>query len=188
MKATRSTRPTISADTKAAIKFLVATHSTAISIMERDGGCTIRVGTKIDTDAISVFWLPEPNAIAISRQARRDAGERPDAAKMIAALQRAAADWSTTLTPHDVAVQRAASSVKRLDAAIEGLRTSGQLSIFNDHYKAARKAAAAQGDGFMPYEVALARLRMALVPYLIGGRSLKDFTGLFAEVFGPQFT
>ena len=46
------------------------------------------------------------------------------------------------LTPHDLAIQRAADAIQRLDAMIEALRASGQLSIFDQHYRASREAAA----------------------------------------------
>ncbi|KQT12890.1 MULTISPECIES: hypothetical protein [unclassified Bradyrhizobium] len=180
---------TTSSETKAAIKYLVATGATAISILARDGACEIRVGTKIDPHAISVVWLREPNAIAVSRQARREAGERPDAATIMSALRRAAAHWNEMLTPHDLAIERTTDAIRRLDAAMEGLRASGQLSIFNQHYRAARDAAASKDTGFMPYEVALSRLRMALVPHLSGGKGFGDVTELFTDIFGPpEFT
>lgn len=44
------------------------------------GICSFRVGTKIDPRAVSVNWVREGNAIAVSRQARKEAGERPGAA------------------------------------------------------------------------------------------------------------
>ncbi len=180
---------TTSSDTKAAIKYLVATGATAISILERGGACEIRVGTKINPHAISVSWLQEPNAIAVSRQARREAGERPDAATIMSALRRAAAHWNEMLTPHDVAIRGASDAIMRLDAAMEGLRASGQLSIFDQHYRAVRDAAVSKDTGFMPYEVALSRLRMALVPYLTCGKSFGDVTELFTDIFGPpEFT
>jgi hypothetical protein len=173
-------------ETKAAIKFLIATGSTAISILERHGACQIRVGYKIDPDARSIHWLREPNAIALSRKARKDAGERPDVATMINALCEAAAYWNETLTPHDLAIQRATDAITRLDAMMEALRASGQLNIFNQNYHANREAAASVGIGFMPYEVALSRLRMALAPYVTEGKSLEDITELFPEIFGPR--
>ncbi|MCP1912687.1 hypothetical protein J2R96_005167 [Bradyrhizobium elkanii] len=176
---------TASGETKAAIKYLIATGSTAISILEHDGACQIRVGHKIDPDAYSVHWLREPNAIAVSRKARKEAGERPDVATMINALREAAVYWGETLTPHDLALQRATDSIKRLDAIIEALRSGGQLNIFNENYCASREAAASAGIGFMPYEVALSRLRMALVPYVTEGKRLEDITELFPKIFGP---
>lgn len=183
------TKTTAPRETKAAIKYLIATGSTAISILERDDACQIRVGHRIDPDALSIHWLREPNAIALSRKARKDAGERPDVATMINALCEAAAYWNETLTPHELAIQRAADAIKRLDAMMEALRASGQLNIFNQNYRASREAAASVGIGFIPYEVALSRLRIALVPYVTEGKSLEDITELFPEIFGPpEFT
>src|SRR5688500_9456257 len=89
-----------SPERKAEIEHLIATGATAISVLERDGACQIRAGHKIDPRALSVHWLREPNAIAVSRQARRDAGERPDIATITNALHQAAAHWNETLTPH----------------------------------------------------------------------------------------
>jgi hypothetical protein len=184
-----SAKTVASRETRAAIKYLTTTGSTAISILERDGACQSRVGHKIDPDAHSVHWLREPNAIAVSRKARKDAGSRPDVATMINALCEAAAYWNETLTPHDLALQRAADAIKRLDAMMEALRASGQLNIFNQNYHANREAAASVGIGFMPYEVAMSRLRMALVPYVTEGKRLEDVTELFPEIFGPpEFT
>ena len=154
-----STETTASGETKAAIKYLISTGFTAISILECDGAYQIRVGHKIDPNAYSVHWLREPNAIAVSRKARKETRERPDVDTMINALREAAAYWDETLTPHDLALQRAADSIKRFDAMIEALRSSGQLNIFNENYCASRKAAASAGIGFMPYEAALSRLR-----------------------------
>jgi hypothetical protein len=111
-----------SRETKAAIKYLTATGSTAISIFERDGACQIRVGHKIDPDAHSVHWLRAPNAIAVSRKARKEAGLYADVGTMINALCEAAAYWNETLTAHDLALQRAADAIKRLDSMMEALR------------------------------------------------------------------
>jgi len=183
------TETTASGQTKAAIKYLISTGFTAISILESDGAYQIRVGHKINPNACSVHWLREPNAIAVSRKARKETRERPDVDTMINALREAAAYWDETLTPHDLALQRAADSIKRLDAMIEALSSSGQLNIFNENYCASREAAASAGIGFMPYEVALSRLRMALVPYVTEGKRLEDITELFPKIFGPpEFT
>jgi hypothetical protein len=168
-----SAKTAASRETRAAIKYLTATGSAAISILERDGACQIRVGHKIDPDAHSVHWLRKPNAIAVCRKARKEAGSRPDVATMINALCEAAAYWNETLTPHDLALQRAAAAIRRLDAMMEALRASGQLNKLDQNYRANREAAASVGIGFMPYEVALSRLRMALVPYVTRARDLR---------------
>jgi hypothetical protein len=63
-------RPARSPDTTAAIKYLIASGVTAITITEHDGGvCSFRVGHKIDPHALSIQRVPEANA-----QGDREAG------------------------------------------------------------------------------------------------------------------
>jgi hypothetical protein len=62
---------------RAALSYLAASGATAISIFN-DG--TIRAG-KLDRHAALIFWLPSDYALAVSRQARREAGEAPDVAR-----------------------------------------------------------------------------------------------------------
>jgi hypothetical protein len=99
-------RPARSPDTKAAINYLIASGATAISIAEIDGVCSFHVGSKIDPRAVTVQWLPETNARAILKLARKHAGKSPDAATAGRALAQAAADQRVVLTPHDVARRR----------------------------------------------------------------------------------
>jgi hypothetical protein len=54
------------------------------------------------------------------------------------------------------------------------------LREFNARYQAGRAAALARGEGFMPYKVAEARLRRALIPLLVGGRTIGPVQSLFA--------
>jgi hypothetical protein len=49
---------------KRTMEYLAASGATAISIIEIDGVCTFRVGTKIDPRAVSVQWITEANARA----------------------------------------------------------------------------------------------------------------------------
>jgi hypothetical protein len=58
----------------------------------------------------------------------------------------------------------------------------GVLTEFNRQYKRERAAASERGEGFMPFSTAMARLRRALIPMLVGGG--RPQVGLFAEVFG----
>ena len=44
-------------------------------------------------------------------------------------------------------------------------------------------AATARGEGFMSYAVAEARLRKALIPYLVGGRTIGPVQSLFEQIF-----
>src|SRR5437879_6258403 len=147
-------RPARSQDTKAAINYLIASGAVAISITEHDGVCAFHLGHKIDPHAVSVQWLPETQALAIVRQARRDAGRSPDAATVARAVAQAAADHRQTLTPHDAAISRAGDAATRLDRYMESLRGRGVLKEFNRAFKLRRMAATACGEGFMAYKVA----------------------------------
>jgi hypothetical protein len=176
-------RPTRSPDTKAAIAYLTASGATAITVTEIDGVCSFHVGHKIDPRAVAVQWLPETTARAIVKLARRHAGASPAAAAATAALHRAAADQRTTLTPHATAMSRAGASAKRLDAYIENLRARGAMREFTKTYKRRRLAAAAQGEGFMTFAVAELRLRRALIPLLVRGRTIGPVQSLFEQIF-----
>jgi hypothetical protein len=177
------TRPARSPDTKAAINYLIASGATAISIVEIDGVCAFHVGHKIDPHAVSVQWLPETHARAIVKQARRDAGRNPNAVTAARALAQAAADHRTTLTPNDVANSRARDASRKIEQYMQSLRGTGALKEFNRAYKQHRMAATARGEGFMSYATATARLRRALIPLLVNGRTVGPAQSLFAEIF-----
>jgi hypothetical protein len=87
-----------------------------------------------------------------------------------------------TLTPDDVAIERAAAAVIRLDSMIDAMRRDGTLREFNARYKRGRAAALAEGRGFMGYGVAMARLKAALIPMLIS-QSGKPMSSIFEQVF-----
>ncbi|MEH2562075.1 hypothetical protein [Bradyrhizobium sp. AZCC 2289] len=76
-----------------------------------------------------------------------------------------------TLTPHHVAMTRAGDAANRIEQHMHFLRRTGELREFTGMYKQRRMAAAAQGQGFMTYQVAEARLRRALIPLLVGGHA-----------------
>jgi len=69
-----------SPDTRAAIAYLISSGATAISVIENETGCTFKVGAKISPRAAMVFWLPEADAKAVMRKARKLAGRSPDIA------------------------------------------------------------------------------------------------------------
>jgi hypothetical protein len=56
------------------------------------------------------------------------------------------------------------------------------LRSFNAEYKRRRMQAAANGQGFISFRLATARLRQAIVPHLIEGRSINR--SLFEQIFG----
>jgi hypothetical protein len=70
--------------------------------------------------------------------------------------------------------------MQRLDAMLATMRVDGTLALFNQRYKLGRAAAKAEGRGFMGYNTALARLKLALIPALTSGQPI---AGIFAEIF-----
>ncbi len=109
-------RPARSPDKKAARDYLIASGASAISVIDNETGCTFATG-KLNPRAAVVFWLPDGEARAVVKLARRAAGKKPDIAAATSALQRAAADQRVTLTTHDVAMTR------------QGTRSSGSTAI-----------------------------------------------------------
>ena len=107
--------------------------------------------------------------MTIARRARRFAGVRPDLPTATAAVERSAAIVGATLTPGDVAIERAEGVAQKLDSYIAAMRQSGQLVEFNRQYKRRRMEATLCGRVFMSYAAALARLQRALVPMLLAG-------------------
>jgi hypothetical protein len=174
-----------SADTKAAIAYLIASGATAITIVENETGCTYRVGTKIDPRAAVVHWLPEAKAKPVMKAARRAAGKRPDIATAIAALHRAANDLHVMLTEHGTAMVRATVAAAKLDAFIAQLRSRGAMREFTKMYKRRRMAATARGDGFMSFGNAELRFKRALIPLLQGGATVAP-QSLFAAIFDQK--
>jgi hypothetical protein len=124
-----------SADTKAAISYLIASGATAITITENVNGCTFRVGTKLDPRAASVHWLPEDKARPVMRKARMLSGKRPDIETAVTALHKAAAGLKITLSDHHVAIERAGAMAARLDAFVAQLRACGKMREFTRAYK-----------------------------------------------------
>jgi hypothetical protein len=175
MRARRRESP----DTRAAVAYLEASGATAITITEHDGVCAFRVGHKIDPDAVAIFWIMEADAKPVVARARKLAGKSADAT---ASLRQAATDLRATLTPHATAMARAGAAAERLDGYIESLRARGAMKEFTRAFRRRRLAAAANGQGFMSFAVAEARLRKALVPLLLGGNNIR-VQSLFAAIF-----
>ena len=72
------------------------------------------------------------------------------------------------MTPDDIALARADDAATRLDSMLETMRRDGTLREFNATYKRKRSAAAARGEGYMSFGIAMARLRRSLIPRLVG--------------------
>jgi hypothetical protein len=167
-----------------ALAYLEASGATAICIIENESGCSFRTGAKAaETAGVCVHttvWASATLATAVARRARRS----PDVATATEALAQAAADHRTTLTPDDVAIERARSAGRKLDAYLANLHRSGVLRDFNRAFKQRRTEAAMRGEGFMSYKAAESRLRRALVPMLVNGGRDTNPKSLFAEIFG----
>ena len=176
------TRPhTRASASRAALDYLQASGAAAISVIADADGVAISVGLKLD--AVSVFWLPAGEAIAVTRRARTIAGGDVDVEGMIAALTESAAHHRATLTEHTVAVARADEAAKKLDAYLAHLRACGGMAEFLQQYKARRIAAAARGKGFMSFATAMSRLKRELVLLLMNGGEPKVGPSLFARIF-----
>ena len=122
----------------------------------------------------------QSDARAVVTLARKIAGNAVDA------LHQAGTEKRATLTPHGVAMTRAADAAKRLDSYIEGLRARGAMREFTKTYRRYRLAAAQRGEGFMTFKTAEARLRKALIPLLVGGRTIGPTQSLFAQIFDQR--
>jgi hypothetical protein len=167
---------------RAGLKYLEASGARAISVTIGCGHTVINVGYL--RDAVETFWTPADKARTVAARARSIAGGGPDVAVTIAALREAAAQLRVTLTEHDTAISRAASAAERLDAFMASMTGTGVLREFNRTFKTRRQAAFARGEQFMRYPIALARLRLALVPLLQNGGKPVVGASLFAEIFG----
>jgi hypothetical protein len=79
-------------DRKRAETYLAASGAVPISVTRRDGVCSIHAGRAgaHGGDVVSTQWINEAQAIAVTREARRFAGDRPDGPTAADALERAA--------------------------------------------------------------------------------------------------
>jgi hypothetical protein len=167
---------------KAALQYLEASGARAISFTADVDSATISVGLK--PDAVAVFWTAQAAKVrSVAAKARNIMGDAADTDAAISALREAAEGCLVTLTPHDVAVTRAANAAGKLDEFMSSMRGTGVLREFNRAFKLRREAAMADGRGFMSYKIALARLRTALVPLLMNGGKPAIGASLFATIF-----
>jgi hypothetical protein len=166
---------------KRALDYLMASGAAAISIVVDIDGAMISLGLK--PDAVAVFWLPQPKARSVAAKARAITGDGMTGVEVaLAALHEAAVFHAAHLTEHSVAISRAGSAAERLEEFMTSMQGTGTLREFSKTYRRRRIAAAERGEGFMSYQTAVRRLRLALVPILMNGG--KPSAGsLFAEVF-----
>jgi hypothetical protein len=171
-------------DRKRAENYLTASGAVPISVMRRDGVCSIHAGRAgAHGDVVSTQWISEAQAIAVTREARRCAGDHPDGATATDALARAAASQRATLTADHIAIERAGAASVKVEQHLAALRRTGGLTEFNRAYAARRNEARAAGHGFMSYSTATARLRSAMVERLVGRDTIGPVGQLFEKIF-----
>jgi hypothetical protein len=137
-------------DRKRAESYLAASGAVPISVTRRDGVCSIHTGRAAHAgELVSTQWISEAQAIAVTREARRYAGDRPDGPTAADALARAAVSHRTTLTADHIAIERAGAASERVEQHLAALRRTGGLREFNRAYTARRNQARAAGHGFM---------------------------------------
>jgi hypothetical protein len=168
---------------KAALAYLKASGTRAISVVKVDGVAAFRVGTRNKPNATVVFWIATVNAKRVVKCARRLAGKNQNIDDAVVSLKKAATECRATLTPHDTAISRAADAARRLNEYVSSVRGTGMLREFKRAFKVRRETAMAAGRGFMPYKTAMSRLRLALVPLLQTGGKPAIGASLFAQVF-----
>jgi hypothetical protein len=71
---------------------------------------------------------------------------------------------------------------KRLDTQMHAAQETGDLVIFNREYRRRRLQAQAAGEAFLPYRVAVRRLRKAITEAAAG----KASPGIIARVFDDR--
>jgi hypothetical protein len=178
--------PMTMSDRKRAESYLAASGAVPICVTRRDGVCTIHAGRAgaHGADVVSTQWIDQRQAIAVTREARRYAGDRPDGPTAADALARAAASQRTTLTADHVAIERAGAAAAKVEQHLAALRKTGGLREFNREFAARRNEARAAGHGFMSYSAATARLRSAMVERLVGRDTIGPVGQLFEKIFG----
>jgi hypothetical protein len=107
---------------------------------------------KNPTGGEAAWWCPSKDAGAVIHAANANGRD----------VVAAAARLKVQLTDHATVVQRVSEAVDRIDTALTAAQRRGDLAFFNQLYKAQRVAAQARGRGFMPYGLALRRLRIAV--------------------------
>ncbi len=129
------------------------------------------VVTRNPSGAEAAWWCEAKHASRLVRHARKLGGD----------VEGAARELRVTATVHHVAVQRAAASVARIDAALAQAQRCGAMKFFNAEYRRRREAASAIGRGFMTYGRARARLRQAVAGVIAAGGAIS--ASLVAQVF-----
>ena len=168
-------------DRKRAESYLQASGAVPISVTRSGSIHAGRAGGH--GDVVSTQWIDERQAIAVTREARRYAGDRPDGAIAADALARAAASQRVTLTADHIAIERAGAAAAKIEQHLAVLLKTGGLREFNREFQRRRSEARDAGHGFMSYSTATARLRSAMVEMLVGKETVGPVASLFEKIF-----
>lgn len=121
---------------------------------------------------VAAWWCEPAGAVPLLKHCRESgSNDVPAAARELCII----------LTPHDRVAARAAVYVARIDDALLRAKRCGLLGEFNGAYRRARRAARAEGRGFMSYATAHKRLTR-LIFDVAGRRPLTR--SLIAEALG----
>jgi hypothetical protein len=107
-----------------------------------------------------------------------------DVGMLSAAIMRVAPRLSLGLATHESVMQRAGAATTKIAERIEGSRTNGTLSAFNQAYRERRLAAQHTGARMMPYNMMLARLNRAMASHAAAAQTGAIPPDILRAVFG----
>ena len=153
---------------RAAADYVHAFNIAAVCVY-RDG----RIGVSRNPGgAAHAWWLQADQAAGVVKQARKNGGDIPAAARHL----------GVALTEHAIVLARAAAAATRIKRTLSEAQGRGDLKFFNAEYKRRRTAAAAAGQSFMSYGQARKRLHKTIATIAASGGTLTRT--LIESVFG----
>lgn len=175
--------------------FVAATpaHTPCLIGFTRDLGRSlesIRSRWHWSVELTSAWWMAVDDGAkaivaAVTAAFPSDSHERfdADADAVAGKIEVAARSLQLKLTPHADAMRRVQLAVARVDSVIEAANDAGELSWFNATYRSWRTSAPAEAAMALPYGLARARLRAAVVRRLALGEARPIDPVLCADVF-----
>jgi hypothetical protein len=140
----------------------------AAVVIYRDG----RIGvSRNPAGAVAAWWVEDDQARGVVKQARKNGGDVPGAARRL----------GVALTEHAIVLARAAAASKRIRQTLSEAQGRGDLKFFNAEYKRRRIEAEAVGKCFMSYSQAKAKLHKAIAAVAAqGGAAMPELVkGVF---------
>ena len=138
------------------VKDYLGAFGIAAVVIYRDG----RIGVSRDpAGAVAAWWVEADQAGSVVKQARKNGGDIPAAARRLGVV----------LTEHAIVLVRAAAASKRIRQSLSEAQGRGDLQFFNREYKRRRTAAAAAGQSFMSYGQARTRLYKTIATVAASG-------------------